>query len=90
MPLFLNIIRLNILVIDIDPVSRNMKDISPAPLDSRRELTIWLPHGGESAGRSGGVDHPGALVSLQVWTTKSSVERLIKGKPPYSGRHPSK
>ena len=27
-----------------------------------------------------------ALLSLKVWTTKSSVERLIKGKPPYSGR----
>ena len=27
-----------------------------------------------------------ALLSLKVWTTKSSVERFIKGQPPYSGR----
>ena len=31
-----------------------------------------------------------ALLCLKVWTTKSSVERLIKGKPPYPGRHPSR
>ncbi len=30
-----------------------------------------------------------ALASAQVWTTKSSVERLIKGKSPYSGSRPS-
>ncbi len=30
-----------------------------------------------------------ALLPLKVATTKSSVERLIKGKPPYSGRRPS-
>lgn len=29
-----------------------------------------------------------ALVPLKVSTTKSSIERLIKGKPPYSGRRP--
>ena len=29
------------------------------------------------------------LVSLKVWTTKSSVERLVKGKPPYTGGRPS-
>ncbi len=27
-----------------------------------------------------------ALLSLQVWTTKCSVERLIKGKAPYTKR----
>ncbi len=31
-----------------------------------------------------------ALAPLQVWTTKSSVERLIKGKAPYTGRRPSR
>ena len=29
------------------------------------------------------------LVSLKVSTTKSSVERLIKGLPPYQGRRPA-
>ena len=28
-----------------------------------------------------------ALLSLKVSTTKSSVERLIRGLPPYQGRH---
>ena len=31
-----------------------------------------------------------ALMPLKVSTTKSSVERLIKGQPPYTGRRPSK
>ena len=30
-----------------------------------------------------------ALISLKVSTTKSSVERLIKGLPPYQGRRPA-
>ncbi len=30
-----------------------------------------------------------ALIPLKIWTTKSSVERLIKGKPPYSGSRPA-
>ena len=30
-----------------------------------------------------------ALLSLKVWTTKSSVERLIKGLPPYQGGRPA-
>ncbi len=31
-----------------------------------------------------------ALLSLKVWTTKSSVERLINGKSPYTGGRPSR
>ncbi len=30
-----------------------------------------------------------ALIPRGVFTTKSSVERLIKGKPPYAGRRSS-
>jgi len=29
-----------------------------------------------------------ALIPLKIWTTKSSVERLIKGRPPYQDRRP--
>ena len=30
------------------------------------------------------------LADLGVWTTRGSVERLIKGLPPYQGEHPSR
>ena len=30
------------------------------------------------------------LADLGVWTTRGSVERLIKGKPPYTVRRPSR
>ena len=29
------------------------------------------------------------LAALGVWTTRGSVERLIKGRPPYSGSRPA-